>query len=249
MLMEDVSVIINTLVGLQKIDSAIQAVENEKAGAKAKISDMRARIQANKLEFEAKKKKLDEARKARALIEMDIKGKESDIKKKEEQTALIKTNEAYKALMDEIGAVRREIKSLEEKALVLMEEEDSMHKWVKQQEVALKNEETSINAEIKALEAGLAEKDRAIAAEKAGRDERAKGVTKMWYERYEKIKKNKGGLAMAPVQLDNKNNGICGGCKMTVRAQKVIEIKKQKEIFICESCARIFYIEQAKGDK
>jgi len=247
--MEDVSGIINTLVGLQMIDSAIQAVENEKAGSKAKISDMQARIQANKLEFEAKKRKLDEARKARALIEMDIKGKESDIKKKEEQTALIKTNEAYKALMDEIGAVRREIKSLEEKALVLMEEEDAMHKWVKQQEIALKNEEISINAEIKTLEAGLAEKDRAIAAEKAGRDVLAKGVIKIWYERYEKIRKNKGGLAMAPVQLDNKNNGICGGCKMTVRAQKVIEIKKQKEIFICESCARILYIEQAKGDK
>lgn len=243
--MEDVSAIINTLIGLQKIDSSIQAVENEKAESTAKIKDMLARIQAGKFEFEAKKKKLDEARKAKALIEMDIKGKESDIKKKEEQTSQIKTNEAYKALMDEIGAVRREIKSLEEKELAHMEEEDSMYKWVKQQEAALRDEEISINSEIKALEQAMAEKDKIIAAEKSRRDDQAKGVSRMWYDRYERIRKNKGGLALAPVRLDNRNNGICGGCKMTVRAQKVIEIKKQKEIFICENCARIFYIEQA----
>jgi predicted nucleic acid-binding Zn-ribbon protein len=245
--MEDVAAVLKQLVGLQKMDSAIQAMESEKSEVALRIGELQAKVQAAKTEFESKKKKLDEARKAKALIEMDIKGKEADIKKKDEQTALIKTNEAYKALMDEIGAVRREIKSLEERELVLMEEEDASHKWVKQQETAIKTEEAAASAEIKKIDAAVAEKEAAISAEKSKREAEVKTISRMWYDRYEKIRKNKGGLAMAPVLVDSKHNGICGGCRMTVRAQKVIEIKKQEEIFICESCARIIYIDSAGG--
>jgi uncharacterized protein len=240
--MEDVAGILTQLAVLQKADTAMQAVEAEKAEVSVKIQGLKDRIKADKIEFEAKKKQLDEARKAKVMIELDIKGKEADIKKKEEQSAMIKTNEAYKALQDEINAVRREIKSLEEKELVVMEEEDASHKWVKEQEVAMKKQEADINGEIRKIEAELAEKDAFIAGEKAKRDAEAAKVDKGWYAKYEKIRRNKNGMALAQVVLDNKNNGVCSGCKMTVRAQKVIEIKKMKEIFICESCARMFYI-------
>jgi uncharacterized protein len=245
--MEDVAGILAQLMELQKADAAMQAIEDEKLEIAEKVKEMQAKIQANKTEFEEKKKKLDDARKAKAVIELDIKGKEADIKKREEQSSQIKTNEAYKALQDEINAVRREIKALEEKELVVMEEEDAAYKWVKQQEVAMKNEENSINAEIKKIQAAMGEKDGQIAAEKTKRDESAGRVNKMWYDKYEKIRKNKGGSAMAPVTLDNKGNGICGGCRMAVRAQKVIEIKKQKELFICENCARILYLDPGAG--
>lgn len=240
--MEDVAGIITQLAIVQQADTAMQDMENEKAGVAVKITELKDKITANKAEFEAKKKKLDEARKAKVAIELDIKSKEADIKKKEEQSAMIKTNVAYKALQDEIAAVRQEIKSLEEKELVVMEEEDAAHKWIKEQEVVMKKQEVDINAEIKKIEGTLAEKDAFIAAEKAKRDAEAAKVSKVWYDKYEKIRKNKNGLALARVALDSVNNGMCGGCKMTVRAQKVIEIKKMKEIFICESCARIMYI-------
>jgi uncharacterized protein len=240
--MEDVAGILTQLAILQKTDTAMQVMESEKAEIAVKIQEMKDKILADKAEFEAKKKKLDEARKAKVMIELDIKSKEADIKKKEEQSALIKTNEAYKALQDEINAVRREIKSLEEKEIVFMEEEDAAHKWVKEQEVAMKKQETEINAGIQKIEAEVFEKDGLIAKEKSKRDAEAAKVSKAWYDKYEKIRRNKNGMALAQVVLDNKNNGVCSGCKMTVRAQKVIEIKKMKEIFICESCARIFYI-------
>lgn len=240
--MEDVAEILSQLAVLQKADSAMLAVQNEKEETALRVKELQAKIAANKAEFEAKKKKLDEARKAKVAIELDIKSKEADIKKKEEQSAMIKTNEAYKALQDEVGAVRREIKSLEEKELVVMEEEDASHKWVKEQEVAMKKQEAEINEEIRKIEAAIKEKEAQLAESKVKRDEEVKKVAKGWYEKYEKIRKNKNGLALAQVVLDPKNNGICSGCKMIVRAQKVIEIKKMKDIFICENCARIFYI-------
>jgi predicted nucleic acid-binding Zn-ribbon protein len=240
--MEDVAAILTQLAVLQKTDTAMQAMETEKAEVSVKIKEMQDTIQANKAEFEAKKKKLDEARKAKVMIELDIKGKEADIKKKEEQSALIKTNEAYKALQDEINAMRREIKSLEEKELVVMEDEDASHKWVKEQEVAMKKQEADINAEIVKIEADVKAKDALIALEKVKRDAEASKISAAWHLKYEKIRKNKNGMALAQVVLDNKNNGICSGCRMTVRAQKVIEIKKMKEIFICENCARMLYI-------
>ncbi|HRU39139.1 MAG TPA: C4-type zinc ribbon domain-containing protein [Candidatus Goldiibacteriota bacterium] len=242
--MEDVSAIIGNLVSLQEADNGIMAVEAEKEELLRGIEGMKERISQYKAEFDAKKKKLDEARKAKAMVEMEIKSKESDIKKKEEQSAMIKTNEAYKALQEEVGAIRREIKSLEEKELQIMEEEDLAHKWLKEQEVLLKKQEEEIAGEIKKFEAAIAEKEASMAGKKKIREEKAASVNRQWYEKYERIRKNKGGLALAEVILDNKNNGVCGGCKMAVRAQKVIELKKKKEIFICENCARIMYVRE-----
>ena len=55
----------------------------------------------------------------------------------------------------------------------------------------MKKQEAGTNAEIKNIEAELAEKDALIAGEKAKRDAEAAKVSKAWYDKYEKIRKNK----------------------------------------------------------
>ncbi len=244
--MEDVKKILSELIELQKIDTVILNFQNEKLELEAKIKENEEKIINNKLEFENKKKKLDEAKKKRNLLEIEIKSKEQDIKKKDEQTALIKTNEAYKALQEEIGAIKKDIEILEEQILKIMEEEEATNKWLKEQEKIMKEEEGKINQIISDYRKKIQEKDEMISRENVKREESAKKVNKNWYERYERIRKNKGGLALAQVEIQKSGNGICGGCKMAVRAQAIIDIKKGLEIITCENCARIWYIENSK---
>ncbi|MCX8092873.1 MAG: C4-type zinc ribbon domain-containing protein [Candidatus Goldbacteria bacterium] len=241
--MEDMKQILLELIELQKVDIVILNLENEKQELETKIIENQEKIKNIKLEFENKKKKLDETRKKRNMLEMEIKSKEQDIKKKEEQTSMIKTNEAYKVLQEEIGAIKKDIQILEEKIIAIMEEEEEINKWLKEQEKIMKQEEEKINKIISDYKQEISEKNNLINQENVKREEMAKKVNKNWYERYERIRKNKGGIALVPIEMQGKGNAICGGCKMTVRAQAVIDVKKCKEIMACENCARIWYIE------
>lgn len=244
--MDDIKQILSDLIELQKIDTVILNFQNEKQEIETKIKENEEKINNNKLEFESKKKKFDESKKNRNMLEIEIKSKEQDINKKNEQTSMIKTNEAYKALQEEIGAIKKDIAILEEQILAIMEEEETINKWLKEQEKIMKQEEEDINRIISNYQKEIIEKDKLINQETVKREEAAKKVDKKWYERYERIRKNKGGLAVVAVEMQKSGNAICGGCKMTVRAQAIIDVKKSKEIITCENCARIWYIEENK---
>jgi predicted nucleic acid-binding Zn-ribbon protein len=244
--MIDVKQILTDLVALQKVDSIILNFENEKQELEIKIKENEEKINNNKQEFENKKKKLEETRKKRNALEIEIRSKEQDIRKKDEQTSQIKTNEAYKVLQEEIGAIRKDIEILEEQALTIMEEEEDINKWLKEQEKNLREQEKEINGIISDYKKKIVEKNDLISAETTKREEMAKKVDKKWYERYERIRKNKGGLALVPVEIQDSGKAICGGCKMNVRAQTIIDVKKNKEIMTCENCARIWYMEEDK---
>ena len=173
---------------------------------------------------------------------MDIKSKESEIKTKEGQSGAIKTNEAFKALQHEIDAIKNDIKKFEDSIIILMEEEETAASLVKAQEKADKEEESVILGRVKELEEQEKTRDAAIAEQLAKRVAFVSAVDKLWYERYERIRKNKG-LALAPILENADGSGACGGCKFTVRPQTVIELRKNNVIKTCENCARIWYLE------
>lgn len=233
------------LVTLQKLDHALLAVEEERTQLQSRIDTEKEKIRLNKAAYEEKKKKKDEILKKRALIDIDIKSRNDEIARKDTQTAQVKTNDAFKALQQEMDNLKEDIKKFEDQVIVLMEEEEGLYKWLREQEVQMKKDEEQINADIKAVEAQIKEKEAGIAGVKQKRDEEVAKTDKSWYERYERIRKNKK-LALAEVSVDAKGNGICGGCKMAVRAQAVIELKKKLAIRICENCARILYIDDTK---
>ncbi len=239
--------ILDRMIALQKVDTAIQEVELKNTEAKSKISEYKLKIEADRLEFTKKKSRLDEIRKKKASIELEIKAKDDDSQKRSDQLFQVKTNEAYKTLQDEINKDKEEKYKLEEEELKIMEEEDKISKFLKEQEQLLKKNEEAINSEIKKIEAEIKDREALISNEKIKRDEAAKQVDRNWYERYEKIRRNKNGLALAPVTADERGEGICGGCKFRVRPQAVIEVKKKNNIYICENCARIWYFEEKEG--
>jgi predicted nucleic acid-binding Zn-ribbon protein len=235
--------ILETLVVLQKIDSAILGVDTEKKELQAKVRALKDKIAANTAEFTAKKTRLDDSRKKRALIEMDIKSKEAEIKAKEGQTGAVKTNEAFKALQNEIDSIRKGITKSEDDIIKIMEDEEGVANWVKTQEKSMKEEESKLLAEIKVIETEAGGKDAVIGGFMKSREEAVSKVDKLWYDRYEKIRKSKG-LALAPIIVDATGAGSCGGCKFSVRPQSVIELRKNLTIKTCENCARIWYLEK-----
>ena len=69
------------------------------------------------------------------------------------------------------------------------------------------------------------------------REEREKVVAQIKkndYNIYMRIRKAKGGSAVAYV-----SRGACSGCHNMVPPQRLIEIRTNKRLFVCESCGRI----------
>ena len=173
---------------------------------------------------------------------MEIKTKEAEIKTKDGQSAGIKTNEAFKALQREIDSVKSDIKKLEDAIIVFMEEEEAASALFKTQEKEDKEEENVLIGRVKELEEQEKTRDSVIAGYMEKRSGVAAAVDKNWYDRYERIRKNKG-LALASIIENADGSGACGGCKFTVRPQTVIELRKNTAIKTCENCARIWYLE------
>ncbi len=236
--------ILDSLIALQKIDSRVQAIEHEKEKILAEAAELKKKAEELKAEFTGKKAKLDDVRKRMGLCDIDIKSKETEIKKKEEQGSQVKTNEAYKAMQNEIELLKKEIKLKEDQKISLMEEEEETGRWLKSQESELKKIEEDIRIKTDELNKAAAVKDEEIAKIASERADAAAKVDKMWLERYEKIRKAKRGLAVAEIILDEKKNGTCSGCKMAVTAHVVIGVAKKDKINICENCARIWYLAQ-----
>ncbi len=236
------------LTELQKADTEIQETEKTKDEFKAQIEILKNRIKLGQDDFAAKKTRGDELKKRKAGIDLEIKAKEADIKKKQDQTSMVKSNDAYKALQNEIDSMQAAISSFEDSQLEIMSAEEMLVKELKDAEKALKADEVSINEEIKKAVAGIAQIDSVIGGMSVKREALASAVNKNWYDKYERIRKNKGGLAIAELKVDAQGNGQCGGCRMSIRPQAVIEVMKKNHIHTCENCARLWYVADKKGE-
>jgi predicted nucleic acid-binding Zn-ribbon protein len=238
--------ILDTLVELQKVDTKIQNIEKEKAKITEQVATYQAELEVHKAAFAEKKARLNEFKKRKAEIDLKIKAINDDVAKKESQTSQIKTNEAFKAIQSEIQTAKDAVRRYESQLLEVMEEEEEVQKWVKEQEIVLKREDERTNLDIANVAGEIKIKDDEIAVIRIERDAKAILVDKTWLGRYEKIRANKGGLAVAAVTRDARGDGSCSGCRMSVTAQMVIQLKKKLEIQTCPNCARIWYADDSK---
>ncbi|MGC8977346.1 MAG: C4-type zinc ribbon domain-containing protein, partial [Candidatus Ratteibacteria bacterium] len=76
-----------------------------------------------------------------------------------------------------------------------------------------------------------------IEEKKREREELVKRIEFKLYNLYEKIKKTK----KDKIAIVKAENGICGGCFMTLPTYIVEKVKRKKEIVQCENCSRILY--------
>ena len=70
----------------------------------------------------------------------------------------------------------------------------------------------------------------------AGRPPLTEGVDEDLLDRYNRLFKSKGGIALVTVE-----HGVCTGCHMQVNTQTVLEVRAEKEIIGCPQCGRILY--------
>ena len=228
---------LDTLIELQSYDSKIAALETEAARLPKQIEAIQASLAEARKTVDAFKAKIDQTRK-------DLRGTEKDLevhaaKRAKEETRLyeVKTNKEYSAVLLEIEEIKQIKAKTEEEILGFMEMQERLAVDVKEAESRLKTREEQARQDETTVRAKLAKVEEELAGVRAERNDRSRGLSAGMLASYERIMKARGGTAVAAVTPA----AICGGCRMSIRPQALMELRNPTGLMTCESCGRYLY--------
>lgn len=235
---------IELLLKIQKVDIKIDVGESKMKELPKKIENKKLEIKKEENDILELKKKLEKIQKERKLMELDVESNLTQIKKLQGKMYEVKTNKEYLALQGEIEGVKKSNSQIEEKILSKMFDEDEVKKDINKklsekmsEEKELVEVEKKCNEELKIVEEDLLK-------EKQQKNTLVENLNKKILSQYEKIRKAKSGTAVAVI-----TKNTCSECFMEIRPQVLIEISKNNELVLCDSCFRILCIEQKVDEK
>ncbi|OGS34094.1 MAG: hypothetical protein A2474_03030 [Elusimicrobia bacterium RIFOXYC2_FULL_34_12] len=225
-----------TLIELQNIDIKKDEIIN-------KISNIHNEI---KLFEESMKKKQEEIESAKGEIskdtifkkdkDLEIASVEEKIRKHNMELNGVKTNDAYRALLNEIENGKQIKLRIEDELLIVMEKDEKLLKSIKD----LQNQYIEIEKEFankkNVFEIELKKHEEDIAKLEEERKLKIDVLPKNISEKYENVRNNKHGIAVVPI-----DNNTCGGCHRNLPIHVIDEVQKGKELVICNNCLRILY--------
>jgi uncharacterized protein len=210
---------------LARIDHSVQSAQSAVAHAKQRVLDLH---------------------KDRKKLELDVDDWRGKIHKYKDQLYQVKSNDAYKALQEEIRGAEGQMNRAEDRLLEEMVGGEEAESAVKQAEAALA--ETAATARVE-KERLLAEKA-TIEKEYAEADATSKALLADLpadiVDHYHRIARRHGGIAVAAV-----SDEACSMCSVRIRPH-VMQLLRQSEngeIFHCETCTRILYLIEKQTPK
>jgi uncharacterized protein len=224
------------LIHLQVLDTRLGELAREIAALPKHVAEIEKKLVSHERKLEADRAALLANQKERKKCEGDIQMQEQKIAKLKDQMLGAKTNEQYRAFQNEIDFCQKEIRKAEDRILELMTESEPLDKNVKAAEAALKTEKAQVDAEKnQARERTAADQNAAqqLQEERAGL---VKSITPALYQRYERVRPNRKGIAVAEVV-----DGRCTACQIVLRPQYFQDLKRGETVLSCESCQRILY--------
>ncbi|MGD1022927.1 MAG: C4-type zinc ribbon domain-containing protein [Candidatus Sulfotelmatobacter sp.] len=230
---------IENLLHLQDADKAIRRLQDEIAELPKRVAAIEHKLADTKLQLEKAQAavKTDEA--ARRKYETAITDLRGKISKYRDQSLAVKTNEQYKALLQEIQFAEKEIAENEDKILELMVNADTRDKEVKAAQAQLKAEAAEIEKEKEEARQRTAVDQEQLTEWRGKRDQMRAGVTEDLLRHYERVSKFRGS-GISEVR-DHK----CMACQVMLRPQIYNDVRTGQQTVVCDSCQRILYFNPA----
>jgi uncharacterized protein len=231
---------IENLLKLQEADKEVRRLQDEIAELPKRVAVIEQKLAGTKNQLEKAQAgvKADEAaRRKHDTTITDLRGK---ISKYRDQSLEVKTNEQYKALLQEIQFAEKEIAATEDKILELMVNADARDKQVKAAQAELKAETAEIEKEKEQARQRTAEDQKLLAEQNAKRNQLRTGIDEDLLRHYERVSKFRG-TGIAEVR-----NQKCMGCQVMLRPQTYNDIRSGQQIVFCDSCQRVLYFNPAE---
>ncbi|HNR93273.1 MAG TPA: C4-type zinc ribbon domain-containing protein [Kiritimatiellia bacterium] len=224
------------LLILQERDLKILKLKREARDIPARKAEIEGRLKSHQQAFDEATHNLKSHKTSIQQVEGEIEALNQKILKFREQQLQIKDNTAYKALEKEIFATRQEIRTAEDRELVLMEEMEDLKRVIAEKEKSLKDEQAIVQKDNARLDQRAQDIEAEIHRLESDRQDLTRDIEKPLLSRYERILKHVGDYALVPIE-----KGACGGCHMNLPPQVIHDTQKGMDVLSCNFCGRILY--------
>jgi predicted nucleic acid-binding Zn-ribbon protein len=227
---------VEALLVLQERDNRVTTLTNELDEAPRQMTTVDNEVAARTAKFDTLKLKTRQIEADRKKIDLDVQTKQGAIARYKSQQQLTRKNEEFTALNHEIEHAEKDISTLEDAELELMDAYDKGLVEV----TAAQKELMAFTEKAKQKKAELEKRTAALAADLVKAEEQQATAEKTVPEdalvRYRRILKSKRDVAIVPIR-----SGACGGCHMKLTSQTVLSAKAAEVLVACENCGRLVY--------
>jgi predicted nucleic acid-binding Zn-ribbon protein len=232
-----------TLYELQKVDTQIRRLEEQKKAIPDQIEQLSLEYEKYKQQLQDKEEELEAIQKELRSKNRTLETQQEQLKKYYTQRKSVKTEKEYNALEREINNLQKKNSILEDEILELLFSSDEVTEALKEHQKVHRAEKISYEKQKKDLLSASADCDRQIAEwtnKRSLYDNRIDSQLLTVYDEW-RIRRGRSLLALVV-------GNTCGGCNMTIPPQTINEIHKREKLINCSSCSRILYLpEEQKG--
>jgi len=237
---------LSALLNLQTIERRLVEVAGRLKVRRNAVTAQQRRIDQLRDDWNALHAQIMQRRKAADGFELDLRQREQKVASLRGALNTAKTNKEYAAILTQINTLKADNAKLEEQALKVMQDVDSLKDQADGIQVEIDTETRRLE-EITRTSAEEIEKLDAMHKElSVQRDEAARAVPLDQLALFERIAAKLDGDAMAPVEVHGSKppyDYVCGGCFMSLNAEHANALRSRDEIRTCDSCGRILYME------
>lgn len=229
--------ILERLIELERVTLETTRLKAEVAELPQRMAVIETKLAGAKSQVEAVTKAIKDAETQKKRHESDIQDWQQKIIKFKEQSSAVKTNEQYRALMQEIDFAEQHIRDIEDKVLEGMEAAEGLQGRLKAAQAEFKEDEAEVEQEKSHARAVTAEDQKKLDELSAKETELRTGLednTLILFDRI--VAKRKHAIAEARDQK-------CTACHVMVRPQRYNELLSGNELITCDSCGRILYVD------
>lgn len=225
----------SNILTVQKYDMKLRDLETKYRSIPGERAKLKEEYLAAQAQLAAAKKNAAETDQTLKRTEADIAAQNDKIRKLLTQSALVKKNDEYQALMKDIEDTKGKISELETSVIELLDSQEAARKAVADQEREFAATEKQIREELAEFEQ-LVENIKAEAIKlKAEKKRFIPRVELNVYNSYQNILTRDKGKPVVPIV-----EGSCGNCSLKVTPQAANEAKKGILVY-CDNCSHILY--------
>jgi hypothetical protein len=227
------------LEDIQELDLKSDGSQTRIQAALSEIEALDGRLQEVKSSIEAKTAVIESAEIARQTFEDNLEKETANITRSEANLKGITTQKEYQAVNKEIASAKKLILEIEEQILAKIGLIDELKAELSAMDADLATLEQNIDMQKAEIKARIENEETSVAADAINRTERIKSIPPGIFNRYEKLRAGRRGIAVAEARA-----GGCMGCNMQLPPQLYNSLHKGEELITCPHCQRILVLKQ-----
>ena len=224
------------LLKLQVIDYDLGELERSKEYLPDMMENLNREVEEAQNKFDTATKDLEDARLKQKNLELEVKTKEANLQKFQQQMMSIKTNKEYDALVGEIDNIKSTISIQETELIETIDLITSLEKNIEDYKQKLEQVKENNTKQLGILQEKIDSIGDKVSDKKGERSEIMTTIPRRIVSTYERVRKGKGGSVVVVVK-----KRACGACYKALTPKKIQDIRKGDKIMTCDNCGRLLF--------